>query len=809
MTALRQFTSPSSLKETEKEELQVSSLLGIASDARHLWVKETIRQVEQRCTSFHCMRKRQDIAIALWTIVLAAFSASAQQPGATISGTVSDSNGAAIQRASVEFESNGSVIRTVTDTAGFFTVLGTQVYGRLSISSPGFNTVTIEIANTATEPLEIRLEPAGVIERIIVAADDERIPATPNSQFAIGEREIELSGALTIDDVLRQVPGFSLFRRSGSLTANPTSQGVSLRGVGANGASRALVMLDGVPLNSPFGGWVYWNRLPRVNVDSIATYNGATSDFYGSGALGGVINISSRTPEARFFDLEASAGNKDTGATSFSGGKLFGDWGLLFTGQALRTGGYVLVTEDQRGSIDTPAGTSDLTGSVRLSRALGPNGHSFARFSSFGESRRNGTPVQLNDTRIWSIDLGGDWSSDAAGALSLRMYGSSEIFNQNFSAVALDRNSESITNRQRNPSQQVGFAFQWRRGIGQHQSIAAGVEGRDVRGHSAETTFNNSSITAFVDAGGRQRSFGLFATDSVRIGSWFFSAGARFDRWLNSRGFSNRIPVTGAPALNAFADKTETAFSPRVSVSKRFERGVSLSASVYRAFRAPTLNELYRNFRVGNVVTNANAGLRAERLTGGEVGIGVQSFGERLFVRGNVFWTDIDDSIANVTLAVTPALITRQRQNLGAIRARGVELSAVTRFGRRWEVASEYLLTDSRVLRFPANRSLEGLFVPQVPRNQINLQVSYGHERWGAGVQGRFVGRQFDDDQNTLPLEGFFTIDAEASRRVSENVKVFVALQNLTGSRYQIGSTPVLTVGPPVLFRVGVRVSLR
>jgi len=330
-----------------------------------------------------------------------------------------------------------------------------------------------------------------------------------------------------------------------------------------------------------------------------------------------------------------------------------------------------------------------------------------------------------------------------------------------------------------------------------------------VRGHSAETTFNNSRITAFVDAGGRQRSFGFFGSDSVRIRSWFLNFGARVDRWTNTRGFSDRVPVTGTPSLNDFFDREETAFSPRVALIKQIGNGFSLSAAAYRAFRAPTLNELYRNFRVGNVVTNANASLTAERLTGGDVGVGVQQFGERLFVRSNFFWNVIDDSIANVTVATSPALITRQRQNLGAIRARGIEVSAIAKPGRNWEIASEYLLTDSTVLRFPANRSLEGLLVPQVPRHQFNFQVTYAHAEWLVGTQGRLVSTQFDDDQNTLPLEAFFTIDAEVSRAVSEKVRLFVALQNLTGSRYQMSSTPVFTVGPPVLVRAGARVTLR
>jgi len=736
-------------------------------------------------------------------------SASAQQPPIQINGRVTDPNGDAIQHASVEFEANGNTSRTITDVSGDFKLLSTQSYGKLSISSPGFSTARIKVT-TVKYPLSIKLYPAVVMERIVVNApinSEKRVPVTSVSQFNIGSHEIATAGALTIDDVLRQVPGFSLFRRSGGLTTNPTAQGVSLRGVGANGASRALVLLDGVPLNSPFGGWVYWNRVPSVNIENVSIQNGGISSLYGSGALGGVINLNSETRGGAAFDIETSAGNAGTAVTSFTAGKPFGDWGIVASGQALHTGGYVLVPENQRGSVDTAAGTGDLSGSVTVSNIA--HGFSFLRLSSFGESRRNGTPLQVNDTRISSIDFGLDSTLPKLGPYFIRLYGSSETFNQNFSAVAADRNSESLTNRQRNPSQQAGFVFQATPNLGYHQVLRFGVEGREVRGHSAETTFNNSRVTAFVDAGGRQRSFGVFASDSVYIGSWQFGFGGRVDHWLNSRGFSNRTPVIGTPTLNVFPDRTETAFSPRVWLTKRFDKGVEVSASAYRAFRAPTLNELYRNFRVGNVVTNANADLRAERLTGGEAGIGFNPFGERLFVRGNVFWSEINDSVANITLSTTPALITRQRQNLGAIRARGIELSAVSKVDRHWEFSGEYLLTDSTVLRFPANRGLEGLMVPQVPRHQFNFQVTYGTEKWLVGTQARFVSRQFDDDQNLLPLERFFTLDAQVTRVVSEKLRLFVAFQNLTGTRYQISSTPVFTVGPPVLVRAGVRVMVR
>ncbi|HEU4795208.1 MAG TPA: TonB-dependent receptor, partial [Pyrinomonadaceae bacterium] len=431
-----------------------------------------------------------------------------------ISGVVSDSAGAKIVEATVEFESSGGIVRTRTDENGKFTLSIGTTDGMLTVQSPGFNTKRIRVMGQMSgEPLEIQLEPGSLISRLVITAADERIPITPTSQFAVGQRELALSGALTMDDVLRQVPGFSLFRRSGGLTANPTTQGVSLRGVGANGASRALVMYDGVPLNSPFGGWVYWNRLPRVHVDSVEVFNGATSDLYGSGALGGVINVTSRRVNTTFFDLEASAGNASTGSASLSAGKAWGDFGVGWAVQALHTRGYVLVPEHERGRVDTRAGTSDVSGLLTLAHK-----GKFLRLGSFGESRENGTPLQINDTRITSLDLGTDWATNNTDNFSIRLYGSAEVFNQNFTAVAANRNSETLTNRQRNPSQQLGFAFQWRRPFGDRHSFAAGAEGRDVRGHSAET---------FVRAGGRQRSFGFFANDAVRIGGWLLNFGGR------------------------------------------------------------------------------------------------------------------------------------------------------------------------------------------------------------------------------------------------------------------------------------------
>ena len=351
--------------------------------------------MRNRTRSIHSCTGRLQTIVIVVCVLFACASVKAQER--VISGVVSDSTGAKIPQAAVEFENNGRIVRTRTDESGKFTLVSAPESGTLTVQSAGFNTARIELDAQPCDDLQIWLQPASLMERIVVTANDERIPVTPTSQYAIGRKEISLSGALTVDDVLRQAPGFSLFRRSGSLTANPTTQGVSLRGVGANGASRALVMYDGVPLNSPFGGWVYWNRIPRVGIESVEVFNGATSDLYGSGALGGVVNILTRTAPATYLDFEASGGNESTATASLSAGKSWRGFGMGLALQALRTDGYVLVPPEQRGSVDVAAGTSDIGGSLLLSKTFGPRVGTFLRFGSFGESRRNGTPLQLND----------------------------------------------------------------------------------------------------------------------------------------------------------------------------------------------------------------------------------------------------------------------------------------------------------------------------------------------------------------------------------------------------------------------------
>jgi len=626
--------------------------------------------------------------------------------------------------------------------------------------------------------------PLPASETIVVTATQTktRLSDTPASVVVITRDAMQTTAASTTDDALRQVPGFTLFRRSGSRSANPTSQGVSLRGVGASGASRALVLDDGIPLNDPFGGWVYWGRVPRVAIDRIEVVRGGASDLYGSGAMGGVVQFIRRTDDDVSF--ETSAGNERTGTALMFAAMKRGDWDGSIDADFLTTSGYILVQPSQRGSVDVEADVrhTAVDGVIRHS-------NSFLRLSHYSESRNNGTPLQINDTAIRQIAAGTDIRTPS-GSLLLRGYGSDQDYHQTFSAIAPDRNSERLTVDQRVPSSGRGGSLEWFSTIGRNV-IVAGGDVRQVKGASDELQFSaiNGKIT-HADVSGRQRNAAAYVEDVATLSSRVtLSAGIRFDSWRNFDAQRN-----GAPLVN----RSDDAWSPRLTLLVHASEHLAFTAAAYKSFRAPTLNELYRNFRVGNVQTLANESLGAEHLSAIE--FGVRSGPIRL----TAFSMSTDDTIANVTLSSTPALITRQRRNLGSSRSRGAELDADQRLGKWLRVSAGYLFCDAVV----TTGDLAGKRLPQVPRNTATLQLALTPSRGSAGIQARWSSMQFDDDVNQFPLRGYAVADLFASYPIAPRFDATIAIENATNRRVEVSATPVLALGTPRTIRVGVRYGL-
>lgn len=743
-------------------------------------------------------------------VLLFVSTASAQQ--VTVNGLVSDETGAAISGAEITVTSGASsqVVNT-NDKGEFAFTVPARSSGRVRVSAHGFTTAE-QIWSAEADPIHLNfvLRSATELQRVVVTAarSEIKLSEVPGSSVALSTEDISANPSLTTDDMLRQVPGFSLFRRSSSRIANPTTLGASLRGLGGSGPSRALVLEDGVPLVDPFGGWVYWDQLPRAELSSVEVFRGGESNLYGSDALGGVIQFLSRVPSGPAFSIDASYGSENTPDLSAWAGTTLSKWDFEAAADMMRTDGYILVPASERGSVDRAANSKHATLDAGLGYRISDSGRAFLRGTFFDESRNNGTVLQTNSTGMGRVVAGVNTGIGDHDSVSARIFGLVEGYDQVFSAVAADRQSEALTNLQHIPSQELGGAFQWNHVLRNH-TLIAGVDSGEVIGATDERLFSSTTGFHFANnfAGGRQRSTGVFGEDIFRLGSrWTIIAGARWDDWNNFDGSNIRVSLPAGTASGpVFPARTESSFSPRLSIMRNVGDDVALWVAGYRAFRAPTLNELYRNFRQGNAITNANAALRAERLTGAEAGGRATTFHQRVELRGTLFWADIVNPVTNVTLSTTPTLITRERENLGRTRSFGTELDAVVRVSNEIQFSTGYQFVHAYVADSIPN--LIGNLVPEVPKHQLTWEARYwSPSRIMVSVEGRYSSSQWDDDLNTLFLGPYYVMDVFAGRDFGRGFTAYVAVENVLNQRYAFQiSPPVQELGAPILARVGLR----
>jgi outer membrane receptor protein involved in Fe transport len=713
---------------------------------------------------------------------------------ATISGTVVDASGAPVPGAAVSVVVNGQERRITTGDAGTFAVADVpDGSAEVRAIAPGFAQTVLSV--DAGAPARVVLHPAPLVDAVTVTASRgaDRL-ATAASTTVVTSAELLNAGAGALDDALRNTPGFSLFRRSSSRVSNPTTQGVTLRGVSGSGASRTMVLADGLPLNDAFGSWVYWNKVPQAAIERVEIVRGATGDLYGADALGGVVQVLTFGPGRTRLRATVDGGSHDTGRLSAFGGVQYDEWYGEGSFEWLRTSGVVTIAPEARGPVDVRADSDYGTGF--LGGGYNPGSwHASGRISVYDEARGNGTPLQVNDTE-WT-QVSGEGGGTAAGGVWLvrAAVGTQEYF-QTFTAVAGDRASERLTTEQTTPSDFRNMSAQWSGGVGD-AALLAGVEAKHTSSRIDEIRYSFTGVPSgpFV-LGGSESNGSVFSRVSLTpADALTLVAGVRADFWSSE------------PRDEALPTHSSVFLSPRISAAYRFDDRLSFHASVYRASRTPTLNELHRGFRVGNVVTNANPRLDPEHLAGVEGGALFTR--PMLSARVTAFWNRLSDGITNVTIASAPALITRERQNTDTVRAAGFELEADVRPHPHWTIGGLVAYTRSHFTDAPAQPALEGNRVPQVPAYQLGAMLTYTNPHlFTAAAQVRAFGDQYDDDLNEFELKGYGVVDVSASRELVRGVQAFLAVENLFDAEYDVGRTPIRTVGWPRTLRVGARLFL-
>jgi len=733
---------------------------------------------------------RQWCVALLATLVFSSLGA-AQPPAADLRVRVSDTLGDPIAGASavVTAEDGGSGRAVITGPDGVATVPVPERPGPLllRVSAPGF-AEHLEALQPGSAAFDVTLQPAARTEQVTVTAGRRPVRGAelPADATVLSRRDLEVTAAGTLDDVLRLTPGFSLFRRSPSRTANPTTQGVTLRGLSASGASRTLVLADGVPLNDPFGGWVSWDRVPQVAIDRVEVVRGGASDLYGADAAGGVIQVLSVEPSSPVARLLVEGGSQATGRVSALAGTRRGPWLGSVSGEWSTTDGAIPIAPEIRGPIDVPAGVESSVLSVSAGAAITRLWRTSLRAQVYDEDRTNGTPLQDNDTnqRQASIDVtgAGPW-----GDLRVRGFALGQGYDQAFSAVNATRTGETLSSRQRVSATSAGASAEYVRAIGRVVLLAGG-DMRRVEGDMIE----RRPTGAPTIADGQQDMLGGFAQVT-------WAAAPRLVVVGGLRGDAIDVDTTpgGTRDINAL--------SPKASVAWSAPHAFTVRASGYRAFRAPTLNERLRSFRAGNALTQNNPALEMERVTGGDVSLAWEP--RRVSLRATLFAARLEDAITNVTVTSTPTLITRERRNAGEIGARGLEVEGRVQVLSSLSVAGTLAWTRSRFDE-SGEPGLQGNRVPQVPIAQGGVDV-----RWQPfapsmiAAQVRWTSSQFDDDRNLFELGTSTVADLIGEHRFADALRGFVAVENLFDADYDTGRTPQRTVGPPRRVRAGVRVT--
>jgi outer membrane receptor protein involved in Fe transport len=617
----------------------------------------------------------------------------------------------------------------------------------------------------------------------------------------------------TLDQALESAPGVSLFRRTTSVSANPTTQGMSLRSIAPSGAGRALVTLDGAPLNDPFGGWVIWTAIPPEDIETATVVRGAGAGPYGAGALTGVVALTERPSQDGLSALGVSGGDR----RSYRGAGVFGGPEVLVSASGETTEGYIPVRGAAQGKADTPTDLNDGEASIRLQHRF--DGIDTAlRLGGFQERRGAGLAgARSTASGTYAAVTLGQAPQQAVGGWRLQLWARTSDLQNSSVAVAANRASTTPSNNEYStPALGLGFnaALQGKAGA---VSWEAGVDGRSAKGTEWENmTYVAGAFTKGRKAGGETLVAGVYVEGAYDQGPWIVDGGVRLDEWKTLDGMRREwVLATQAVTLNqTYPDKSGTTPTARIGARYLLIPELWLRAAAYEGFRPPTLNELYRPFRVGNTFTDANPNLRPEKLSGVEAGLG-GDVGAHWTLTSFYNW--LKDPVVNVTLGVGPGTfpnvgtlpaggLYQQRQNAGEIKAYGVEGDAngAVTDGLFWRAA--FAWTHARV----DGQSVAPQLTAKHPAQAPELTATAGFEwrpmpRLSLGADVRYETKRFDDDQNTRILRAGAWADARIAWWVTPQASVYLSAENIADADIEtaVNSDGSKSLGEPRTVRIG------
>ncbi len=625
-------------------------------------------------------------------------------------------------------------------------------------------------------------------------------PATPAyGTEVIGRDALADEPSGRVENALGALAGFQQFRRSDSRSANPSAQGATVRALGGNASSRALLLLDGVPQADPFFGYIPFTALTPERLGAIRVTRGGGVGAFGAGAVAGTVEMLS-ADRAHLPDYEASVflGSRDAQEVSAAISPDVGAGFVSVSGRWERGDGFHTTPTSRRVAASVPARYRDWSTSLRSVAPVGDTGELQARVALFRDHRTlrfagADSSSSGEDASLRYISRG-PWQIDALTYVQAR----------NFSNVTVSSTSyRPVLDQRATPATGIGGKIEVRPPLGDDHVMRIGADFRLLSGTMLEDAISagTGAVTARRRAYGRQSLVGFFAEEDWTTGRLTLTAGARADRWTIRQGSFRETDGAGAVTNDEFfPDRQGWESSFRAGALWRVSGGVALRGAGYTGFRLPTLNELYRGFTVFPVRTDANPNLKPERLKGVEAGVDLTpATGIRFAL--TAFYNRLDNAIANVTIATN----VRERQNVDAIVAKGVEAVGQVDLGAL-RLSASYAYAHGKVRAIGA---LNGQAPAQSPRHMASAGFDWTIRKDAElGVRLRYVGPQYEDDLGVNRMPDALTVDGHVQWPLARGVAVVGRFENLFDARVitrQVGSD--IDLGLPRTLWLGVRIS--
>ncbi|MDX1382337.1 MAG: TonB-dependent receptor [Thermoanaerobaculia bacterium] len=665
-------------------------------------------------------------------------------------------------------------------------------------------------------------------ERIVVTATRSEVPLAevPLHATVVSESAILATPRLGISDLMLGLPNVQFNSGVDSLVAAPRDGSIGFRGLGGLSAqSRGLVLLDGLPINDPYGSYVVWNRVPRDFVSRVEVVPGGGSGLWGNLALSGVVNLITHRPTDQRLRARLRAAEYDTADATVAFGHAGESWSAWVGGSYLDTDGIYELAPEDRGPASVPSAKDFGSLSARLTRSLGDSSSIRIGGTRYSEDRVQGTADDLSHSHEAAFDIGFDHVTGSLATWEVRLFQREVLFEEAISSFGPGLAFTTPSSLSTIPSDTVGLSTSWTTAGGSAHSWTAGF---DTQFNEVDrTTRFNWDGAGYPDqqlSSGDQFLGGAFAQGRLSGGaktSW--TLGLRYDVIQASNASFVRSRATGEILdTREFPDNTESNLSPNVGVVHEINAKTRLRASLYSGFRAPTPAELWVPTASRNP-SWPDPELEPERLVGIEIGFDLEPL-EDLSLRLTAFRNEIDNLIQRFETGragpdggfvepcgeLAPGARCRQRANLGEVGTTGLDLEGELRVGRQWRLLLQGSLLDTEVISSPTDPSVEGNRLVGAPDTAATLSVHYrSARRFTAMVQGRYRDSLWGDIENTELIGSHFLVDVSGSMRLNASWQLYVGVQNLFDEVYPTSlSSDGTTIGAPRIASLGITFSL-